>query len=309
MRPVVAVDLGGTNIRAAYYPRGTPPAVRSSRRATGAGDGPTAVLERIHAAIEDLALSAPEAEAMIIGIGAPGPLDPATGVVHHAPNLPGWHEVPLGEMLSRRWGCPVKVENDANLAALGEWGHGSGRGAHHLILLTIGTGIGGGVIVDDRLVRGWRGLGGELGHLPLVADGPRCSCGQAGHLEAIASGTAIARAYRQVGGGPADGPAITTERIAAAARAGDPRAKAVFNDAADAIGRGLSGLVHVFNPERVLLGGGVVRAGEWFTGHVERALRESLMDATFGEGLQVLPAELGDEAALLGALTLVTSDA
>ncbi len=308
MRPVVAVDLGGTNIRAAFYPDGEPPAAARSSRPTGAAGGAQAVLEQIHGAIGDLPIPKEAAGTMAIGIGAPGPLDLATGTVLHAPNLPGWENVPLGEILHDRWHCPVYVENDANLAALGEWRYGNGRGAHHLVLLTIGTGIGGAIIVEDRLLRGARGLAGELGHVPVQLDGPRCSCGQQGHLEAFASGTAIARSVRERGGlAPPARPTgdATTEEIAAAARAGDPVAIEALQAAARAIGTALAGLVHTFNPERIILGGGVALAGASFLGEVEATLRSSLMDPAFGLGLQLLPSALGDEAALLGALALV----
>jgi glucokinase len=308
MRPVVAVDLGGTNIRAAFYPEGQPPASTTTSRPTRASDGAPAVLDHIHDAIEALAIPESSRAALAIAIGAPGPLDHTRGVVLHAPNLPGWADVPLGEILRVRWKCPVFVENDANLAALGEWRYGSGRGTHHLVMLTIGTGIGGGIIVDDRLVRGARGLAGELGHIPLQLDGPPCSCGQPGHLEALASGTAIARRVREAGGlsAPSSTPGeVTAEAVAAAARGGDPVAVEAMRFAARAIGVALAGLAHIFNPERFILGGGVARAGESFFRDVERNLHASLMDPFYGEGLQVLPSELEDEAALLGGLTLV----
>jgi glucokinase len=307
MRPVVAVDLGGTNIRAAFYPDEKPPAARSTSHPTSAADGAQAVLEHIHAAIEALAIPAASRKRMAIAIGAPGPLDQARGVVLHAPNLPGWENISLGDTLHDHWGCPVFVENDANLAVLGEWRFGNGRGAHHLVMLTIGTGIGGGVIVADHLLRGAHGLAGELGHIPVQSDGPRCSCGQPGHLEALASGTAIARRVREQGGlaKPSAGGEATTEEIAAAARAGDPAALSVLQSAALALGTALAGLVHTFNPERILLGGGVARAGDFFLQEVETNLRASLMDAAFADGLELLPSALGDEAALLGGLALV----
>ncbi|HMK07462.1 MAG TPA: ROK family protein, partial [Anaerolineales bacterium] len=249
MRPVVAVDLGGTNIRAAFYPEGVPPAAKTTARPTHAADGAQAVLDHINEAIEALGIPAAARAALAIAIGAPGPLDRDKGVIVYAPNLPGWLNLPLGQILHNHWACPVFVENDANLAVLGEWRFGAGRGAHHLVMLTLGTGIGGGIIVDDRLVRGALGLAGEVGHIPVQLDGPRCSCGQPGHLEALASGPAIARQVRERGGlrDHTSGEA-TTETIAAAARAGDEVARAVLAEAARALGTALAGLVHIFNP-------------------------------------------------------------
>jgi glucokinase len=297
MRPVVAVDLGGTNIRAAYYPRGEPPSAKTTTRPTRAADGAQAVLDHINEAIEALAISAEARASLAIAIGAPGPLHRDKGVIVYAPNLPGWLDLPLGQILHSHWSCPVFVENDANLAVLGEWRFGAGRGTHHV------------VIVDDRLVRGSLGLAGEVGHIVVQLDGPRCSCGQPGHLEAIASGPAIARQVRERGGlskaGP--GPEATTEAIAAAARGGDPVALSVLGEAARALGAALASLVHIFNPERIILGGGVARAGDFFLESVETVLRSSVMDPAFAEGLRVLPSALGDEAALLGGLALVES--
>ncbi|HSR48866.1 MAG TPA: ROK family protein [Anaerolineales bacterium] len=307
MRPAVAVDLGGTNLRAAFYPTGDIPATARESRKTPSEAGPTAVLDEIHAAISALDIASQYRAHMAIGIGAPGPLDASTGVVLHAPNLQGWNDVPLGPALAERWGCPVYVQNDANLAALGEWRFGAGRGAHHLIMLTIGTGIGGGVIVDDQLLSGSRGLAGEIGHIPVMIGGPRCSCGQSGHLEAIASGTAIAEQVRRRGGLPGGDPGQepTTEAIAHAARRGDPVASEVLQAASVALGTALAGLVHVFNPERIVLGGGVSQAGAFFLDQIERTLRASLMHPAFGGDLKVVPTALGDEAALLGAVALV----
>jgi glucokinase len=307
MRPVVAVDLGGTNIRAAFYPEGQPPAAKTTARPTLAADGAQAVLDRINEAIEALSIPAEARATLAIAIGAPGPLDRERGVIVHAPNLPGWLDLALGEFLNKHWSCPVFVENDANLAVLGEWRFGNGRGAHHIVMVTLGTGIGGGIIVDDRLVRGAQGLAGEVGHIPIALGGPLCSCGKPGHLEAFASGPAIARQVREQGGlaHSAPGAEATTEEIAAAARAGDAVALSVLGDAARALGAALAGLVHIFNPERIILGGGVARAGGLFLETVETALRSSVMDPAFAEGLQVLPSVLGDEAALLGGLALV----
>lgn len=314
MRPVVAVDLGGTSIRAAFYPQGAPPATRLAYRRTPAASGITPVLEAIHRAIADLDLPTDLQPSMAIGIGAPGPLDAMRGIVLHAPNLTGWDDVPLVDRLVERWGCPVFLQNDANLAALGEWRFGAGRGAHNLVMLTLGTGIGGGVIVHDRLLAGDRGLAGELGHIPILKDGPVCSCGRPGHLEAVASGPAIARAYRSRRELPGEHfPAVpeepTAEWVAHAAAAGDAHAAAVFHDAAAALGTALAGLVHIFNPERIVLGGGVSQAGATFLAEIERSLRGSLMHPAFGDGLSVVVSELGDEAALLGAVAWVNDHA
>jgi len=185
---VVAVDLGGTNIRAAIFPTAEAKPTAIARAPTLAAEGPEAVIDRIIAAIQEVASGIEGG--MRIGLGAPGPLDPKRGLVIEAPNLPGWVNIPLRDRLEQHFECPVALGNDANLAGLGEWRHGAGRGAHNLLYLTLSTGIGGGVIVDNRLLVGAHGLAAELGHMTVRPDGPLCGCGQRGHLEAVASGPA-----------------------------------------------------------------------------------------------------------------------
>jgi len=185
---VVAVDLGGTNIRAAIFLTAEAKPTAIARAPTLAAEGPEAVIDRIIAAIQEVASGIEGG--MRIGLGAPGPLDPKRGLVIEAPNLPGWVNIPLRDRLEQHFECPVALGNDANLAGLGEWRHGAGRGAHNLLYLTLSTGIGGGVIVDNRLLVGAHGLAAELGHMTVRPDGPLCGCGQRGHLEAVASGEA-----------------------------------------------------------------------------------------------------------------------
>jgi glucokinase len=210
-------------------------------------------------------------------------------------------------------GFPVRVGNDANLAALAEWRYGAGVGVDHLVFLTIGTGIGGGVITHGQLLLGARGLAAELGHVPVVADGPRCGCGRNGHLEAVASGKAIARRASELAADhPSSslhavaGASLDAERVAAAARAGDPVALQVFQEVGEAVGRAVAGLLHTFNPQRVVIGGGVARSGEVFFEHVRRSLRAEVMDAAYLDGLEVVPAALGDDAGLVGAMVLTS---
>jgi glucokinase len=217
--------------------------------------------------------------------------------------------VPLGGRLRRDLDRPVHVGNDANLAALGEWKHGAGRGVDDLIYMTISTGIGGGVISGGRLVTGAHGLASEPGHFPIQPGGPMCACGQPGHLEAIASGTAIARRAGELllaGEASSMQSSPDAEAVAAAAAKGDALAKRVLGEAGEALGRALAGFVHLFNPQRIILGGGVVRAGEPFLGPARAALRASVMDPAFLESVEVVLAALGDDSGLIGALTLAT---
>lgn len=311
MPAIVAIDLGGTSTRAAFFAHAEPPAQALHKLPTPSERGPDAVLDRIAQAVE--AVLPPETRPDRIGIGAPGPLDPFRGVVIATPNLVGMLNTPLRDRIAARFGCPVALGNDANLAALGEHHYGAGRGARHLLYLTIGTGIGGGVIVDGRLLLGKRGLAAELGHMQVMPGGERCGCGQVGHLEAIASGPAMARAARQrlLSGEPsslsqlAGGPeSLTTNDIGRAALQGDPLARSVLEDAGRAIGQHLASLVHAFDPEVIVLGGGVSLIGPLFFEPIERALRQHVMHPAYLEGLRLVPAELGDEAGLIGAMIL-----
>ncbi len=186
-----------------------------------------------------------------VGVCAAGQIDWEKGVVVYAsPNIPGWTGTPVKSVLEARLELPVTVDNDANAAAYGEWWVGAGKGARSLVMLTIGTGIGGGVILNGQVLRGSNWRGGEIGHLILVAGGDRCNCGQVGCLEVYASGTAIARAARDAGL-QLEAPAVF------AAAAGSPAAQAVLNRAARALACGVVSLASVLDPERFVLGGGV----------------------------------------------------
>jgi glucokinase len=216
------------------------------------------------------------------------------------------------EKLEGHFNVPVGIGNDANLAALGEWRHGAGRGSNDIIYLTISTGIGGGVITDGRLLIGSRGVGAEMGHIVIVPDGPECGCGQRGHLEAVASGTAIAREVenRLAAGEPSSlsslGGALSAAQVGQAAQAGDPLALEVIQQAAIYIGQGLADFCHIFNPEIFVLGGGVSQLGDLLFNPIRQSLEAHLMHPIFAENLAIKPAALGDDAGLVGAMVLAS---
>lgn len=296
----LAVDVGGTHVRVALFPAVGDRPLRLERIATQEPGAP--LLDRLMALIERLRPTSGRLQA--IGVAAPGPLDPLRGVIYRTPNIPEWQNLPLKAVLEERFGTPVRLGNDANLAALGEWRFGAGRGHHHLIYLTISTGIGGGVIVSDRLLVGAHGLGAELGHVPVMQGGPVCSCGRRGHLEAIAAGPAIAayllaRRPELAAQGP-----LTAADVARLARQGDPLAQAAFRRAGRALGRAIAGFLHIFNPTIVILGGGVSRSAALWLPVLERTLRAGVMDPQFLTDLQLTTAALGDSAGLMGALVL-----
>jgi glucokinase len=313
MSQIIAVDLGGTNIRTAYFPRPEPPPDSQSKVPTNAIEGQEAVLSRLFEAIESEIPS--HAENLVISIGAPGPLDPFKGLILEAPNLPGWIDLPLKDLVMARFDCPVVLGNDANVAALGEWRYGAGRGTKNMIYITISTGIGSGVIVDGNLLLGSRGLAGELGHMTLDPSGPRCGCGQIGHIESLASGTSIARNAEMLinqGGSSKlretldDQGYISALEVGGAAESGDELALSVIQDAGTWIGHHLADLTHAFNPELFIFGGGVAQLGEMLFEPIMLSLQNHVMHPAYFQGLRIEPAQLGDDAGLIGAMVLAS---
>jgi glucokinase len=257
----------------------------------------------------------PEQEEVIrIGVAVPGPFDPFQGVILSAPNIPAWKNLPVSRLLQEKFGVPIDVGNDANLAAMGEWRFGAGKGHRHLVYVTVSTGIGGGVIVDNRLLLGDRGLAGELGHVTVARDGPLCGCGQRGHLEAMASGPAIARWVKEeISRGAASSLSgselITTQMIADAARSGDELALRALERAGTSIGVALADILHIFNPTIVIVGGGVSLSGELIMRPIRSAMQAHVMNTHFLDNLTLTTASLGDETGLLGALALARHQA
>jgi glucokinase len=275
VRLVLGIDIGGTTF--------TVGAISTEGRRVGAlreeptnpKDGADGVLHRIAAAgravMDDARRVELQAEFIGIGAGAPGPLDAEAGVVLLTPNL-GWVDYPLRDRLQAALGLPTVIDNDANCAVLGEWWRGAAQGTRHAIGFTIGTGIGGGLIVDGKLYHGASGCAGEIGHTTIEANGRHCACGNYGCLEAYASGLAIARRaveaiesgevttlLQRAGGDPAR---ISARTVYDAAHDGDELARELVHETAQFLGAGVANLVNVFNPEVVVVCGGVTRAGD-----------------------------------------------
>jgi glucokinase len=308
MDTYIAVDIGGTQIRVATYPKGEHRPIVQQRIPTQGKD--QTALDRLTGLIEDLWPD--DGHVCAIGAAAPGWIDPQLGVMYSAPNIPGWEQLPLGRILYERFGVPIKLGNDANMAVLGEWRYGAGQGHHNLLYLTISTGIGGGVICGDRLLLGAHGLAAELGHVTIQSDGPVCSCGHRGHLEAFSSGTAIANyvAEQLALGAPselAEFKAPTGRDISLAAEHGDPLARTALDRAGTYIGYALANYVTIFNPSIIILGGGVSRSGPFLLEPLREALAERALSPEYLNGLIITTAALGDDAGLLGALVLAES--
>jgi glucokinase len=233
-------------------------------------------------------------------------------VIFFGPNLPGWHNVPLREILSGRLNRRVALGNDANCAALGEAHFGAARGARHVIYVALGTGVGGGVIAHGQLIEGWHGLGGELGHISVDPSGPHCHCGGIGCIESYAGGWAIARDGALLArSGRSDeiarraaGNEVTAEIVAEAANAGDHEARAVFDRAGLALAVGLGGLVNVFNPEMIVVGGGLAESGDLILRPLEEALPRYCMRQIYPD-VRILRSALGTHTGIYGAAARV----
>jgi len=301
----IAVDIGGTQLRAAIYPHDSLIPRLVERIPTK--DPSSSTLDRLESLIEtiwptDVAVSA-------IGVAAPGAIDPYQGVLLSVANIQGWENLPLRQILEKRFQTPVGIGNDANLAALGEWQYGAGQGHHHLIYLTISTGIGGGVIINDHLLLGHRGLATELGHVVVMQDGPLCTCGKRGHLEAVASGPAIASwVEQQISQGATSNLSgqrhLTSRIIAKAAGEGDTLAIQALARAGNYIGQAIANFLHIFNPTAVILGGGVIQSGPLLMEPLRASMVEHAMSPDYYSDLLLTTAALGDDAGLVGALAL-----
>lgn len=309
----LTADIGGTQIRAALCDA-VGHIYHRAQELTLAQEGRDAVIGRIQATLAAALADIPPSQVGGIGIVAPGPLDPVAGVIVFAPNLPGWNNVPLRRIMQEHFGIPTLLGNDANLAALGEHRFGAGRGVHHLIYLTVSTGIGGGIIIDDRMLVGARGFAAEVGHHTILADGLRCNCGNVGCLEALAAGPAIARNARAAiaEGRPTrildltpgrDPQNITAHIVTDAAKAGDALARELLAHAGFYIGVGIVNLLHILNPGRVVIGGGVSFAGDLLFVPIRQTVDERAPLA-FRKGVDIVPAALGDDAGLLGVASL-----
>jgi len=312
---IVGVDIGGTQIRAALSDS-EGKIIQRVALPTLAEQGPERVIHRIKQAIRQVA-GQHLGEVQAIGIASAGPLDPWQGVIIKAPNLPGWHHVPLREIIEDEFGLPTYVGNDANLAALAEQRFGAGKGARHLIYVTHSTGIGGGIIVDGRLLLGSSGLGAEVGHIVIDIDGPRCGCGNIGCLEAMAAGPAIARkALQAVEAGretiirdlvDGDLSRISAKEVGEAAQQGDALGVELIREAGELLGIGLVSLIHLFNPQIIIIGGGVSKAGDLLLEPARAIVRARCMAESYWRDTPIVPAALGDDVGLMGGIALVLS--
>ncbi len=313
MRYVIGVDIGGTNLVVGAVAEDGSRLRALLSEPTRAEEGPDAVLTRVGAlartCIGETRAAEPDAVILGVGVGAPGPLDTRTGVVFLTPNL-GWVDLPLRQRMADMLDLPATIDNDANCAVLGEWWQGAARGSRHALGVTIGTGIGGGIILDGRLYHGASDCAGEFGHTTIDPEGRRCKCGNYGCLEAYASGPAIAlratealqsgaesRIPAYVGG---DLGRVTAQVVYQAAQDEDPLALEVVRDTARYLGAGVANLINTFNPEVVVVCGGVTQAGD----RLFAPLRQEVARRAFKPAVaacRIVPGELTGTAGVYGA--------
>jgi glucokinase len=297
---VLGLDFGGTKLAAGLVDS-SGRLIEFRRCPTDPSAGPAGAISAVQRLVDSFTTRVRLAG---VGISFGGPIDQArmrTLLSHHGP---GWEEYPLVEHIGRLWPGPVVMENDANAAALGEFRFGAGRGYRNLLYVTVSTGIGGGVIINGELYRGSRGLSGEIGHTIVVPSGPLCPCGKQGCLEAVASGPSIARHYAARSG--LDPTTVTAEEVFQQAERGNPRARETLEWSINLLGIGLANAINLLDPDAIIIGGGVSRAGDRLFAPLRAAVAAAAAPSPPG-AVPILPAALGDAVGVLGAAALVLS--
>lgn len=308
MDKIIGIDIGGTKI--AIGRADTKGNLEDSIRfPTNVSRGYKAIVEEI---IEKTAKLFENQRIKAIGIGCGGPLDSKRGRILSPPNLPGWDDVPLVDDIKKVFNVPVYLENDANAAALGEFYFGAGKEVSNMVYMTLSTGIGGGIILNNKLIHGVRDSGGEVGHQTILPDGPVCNCGNRGCLEALSSGTGITKIFKEkLASGRSsivtqwvkDPEEISAKVIADAAKAGDLLAKEVWDSAIYYLGIGIANIVTIVSPEMVVLGGSLTKYGESLFINVRKIVKERAKLVPVDD-IKIVPAQLGDDVGILGAVAV-----
>lgn len=314
-RYVIGMDIGGTKLAVvASDLQGH--ILRKIKRPTEAHKGPDHVIGKLFDMTYELMKTAKIEAGQLVGIGVScgGPLDTRTGIVYSPPNLPGWDAIPLKGRIEEEFGMPAIIENDANAGALAEWMFGAGRGYSYVVYMTMGTGIGGGIVINGEIYHGANDTAGEVGHQILIPDGPLCGCGKRGCLEALCSGPSIARRAREavrenpetlilkLAGGEIED--IRSEHVVEAARQQDPLAMRLMEETAFYMGWGIANMVNILNPEVVIIGTIAVAAGDLLLEPIRRNVRRMAMERA-ASIVRILPAQLGEYVGDLAAVALV----
>jgi glucokinase-like ROK family protein len=306
---VGAIDMGATHMSIALADF-TARIIHEADFPLDIKDGPevclTAANQNLLKALESQGLSLSDLTA--VGVGVPGPVITEAGMVVSPPIMPGWDHYPIRTALEKMLGCPVTLNNDAELGALGEWAYGAGRGEKNVAYIKVGSGVGAGLILNQQIYGGTTGAAGEIGHLTIEENGPLCSCGNHGCLEAFAGGHAIAKQGQLlVKSGkrtllselPLE--KITAHEVAEAARRGDLHAQEILRRAGTFIGIAIAGLINLFNPSIVIIGGGVAQVGDIITAPIRQAVRERAMHAS-EQSVRITTGMLGRRSLLIGAI-------
>jgi glucokinase len=307
----IGIDVGGTKINAFRVERdGT---VRDRRTVPTPADDPEAAVRSMIETSRELLTD----DVVAIGAGVAGLIDSNEGVLRFSPNV-SWRDLPIAPRIREALGLPCQLDNDANVAAWGEWRFGAGRGYRHMLLVTLGTGIGGGIVAGRRLFRGAHGFGGEIGHVIVEPNGPLCGCGNRGCWEQVASGHAIGRLGRQAArehpdsllAGLADGhpDAVTGLVVTEAAHRGDRIANDVLREVGSRLGEGIAGLINVLDPQVVVVGGGAVEAGDALLEPARRRCAEAIEGAAYRPKVPIVAAVLGNDAGAIGAAALALEE-
>ncbi|MBU3912315.1 MAG: ROK family protein [Candidatus Omnitrophica bacterium] len=295
----IGIDLGGTRIKLGLVDAKGKVLLRREKD-TPSRQGRSVIIDtivdNIEAAIRDSGLRKKDISG--IGIGVPGPVDSRRGIIHYFPNIKGWNNVPLKAILERRLRMKVNLDNDVNAMALAEHTFGAGKGTENLVCLTLGTGVGGGIIINGRIYRGSTMLAGEIGHIPINEKGPRCNCRGIACLERyIGNRYILERARKSLGRN------ITLEHLSGLARKGNKKANAIWIDVGKKLAVALTGVVNLLNPDMIVIGGGVSKAGDLILGPLRKELRARPMKDQ-ARRVRVVRAKLGGDAGIIGASLL-----
>lgn len=304
VRNIIAIDLGGTNLRIALLDNRLKiraSFLLSTRKFINKSSLIAAISDSIEMIISDNNLK--KSDISGVGLGLPGPVDAKKGIVHFFPNIPGWRGVNLKRILQKRICLPVFLDNDAKLMALAEYKKGAARGSRNAICLTLGTGVGGGLIINGEIFRGSTNATGEIGHLPINEDGPKCNCGGKACLEAYIGNNAILKEakikFRK---------RVSLEELSYLANKGDKKARDIWQKVGRRLGIALSAAVNLFNPDCIVIGGGVAKSGRILFQEVKKTILKRAMNVQ-AKHVKVFPASLGSDAGLIGAAILVKEEA
>lgn len=311
---IIGIDLGGSKIEVGLINHQFE-VVAKARTLTKAKAGPKAIISQLCQLIDQMDKASPD-QITGLGVGVPGEIPPLSGLVLSAPNL-GWVNLPLKEILTQRYNWPIAIDNDVNCSALAESKLGLGNGKESLIFIAVGTGIGGGIVLNRQLMRGQNGSAGEIGHMIMLNGGPKCSCGNYGCLEALASGTAIIRQVknhlkRKI---PSIIPQLVKDRledidvslIAQANEMGDSLSHKILNKAGHYLGLGVANLINILNPQIVVLDGGVIKAAPSLIELIRNTAKQRTLKAA-QDNLEIAPSSLNGQAGIIGAALLLANE-